>query len=425
MVVGGLVFVKILKLFVLNSYGDGPKGGPRRRGRNARTRSRSRRKRSRRGRKRDTAGRYRKRGRNDRTSRDRRDSRVVLPGTGTRTTNIGIDAVRPKAFRRIVGADKRMLTTRKSRDMTMTAMTNIIDFRNGIARNVDMKGNDALLAVSSDGVTSNSPIRHTHVTCRVSGGRCRHVGTLIGGGVMSSGSFTRTRRGCRGTHVDCRTLTGKGAGNKRTVSSPVNKCIGGVLIGRKSCIAVKRPLIDMARGHHLFLHTRISRGCCPCLHAVNSTGFGAPCSGGICTLGRLDKHLLSFNGSTKSGSFCIPMAFRFSGGKSVVPNSFMRMCLLSAPVRGIVSLPHATLARRRKLFFICLRLSRRNCGGRRIALNTSGKRDMRVLANIGTNSPIIIGNTCRIGLTSTDGTVPTRDRRRWGEFAVKRFAVCS
>lgn len=420
-VVGGIVFVKILKLFLLNSYGDGSKSDRRKRGRRARRRGRSKRSRRKRSRRRRRRGRRRRR----RRGRTKKDSRVVLPPTGTRTTNMTIDAIRPNDFRRIVGADNRIVTTRKSRDMTMTAMTNIISFGKGIVRKVDIDGNAPLIMLSSGGVTSKSPIRGTQVTCRISGGRCRHVGTLMNGGVMSRGRFTRTRRVCRGTHVDCRTITGGRSTDNRTIISPVDNCIGGLLIGRKSCIDINRPLMDIARGHGLFLHTSMSRGCCPCLGDVNSTGFYAPCGGGMCALGRLNKHVLSCKGTSNRGKCCMPMAFRFSGGKSIVPNSFMRMFLLSSPVRGILSLPRDTLARRRNDFFICLRLSRRNCGGRLIALNTSGNRDMRVLSNVGTNSHIMARKTCRIGLTSTAGTVPTRDRRRWSRmrFSGLRDAV--
>lgn len=203
------------------------------------------------------------------------------------------------------------------------------------------------------------------------------------------------------------------ATGKISIISPVGNCLGGLRIGRNSCIAMNRPLTAVSRGDHLILHTRISRGCCGCLPSVRSTGFHAPCSGIACGLSSLHKHLLSCNGTSSAGSFCIPIAFRFSGGKTVVPNSFIRVCLLATPVRGIVDIPISTLVRRRNICSIFIHIRRRTCGGIPIALNTSGNSRIRVLDNLGTNSRIIAINTCRVGLTSTSGTVPTRARGRW------------
>ncbi len=348
-----------------------------------------------------------------RSKRRRRISRVILSTRGTGTTKLIMRAMGPEHFRRIVHDKKRLLGTRNRRAAIITTASKIIQFAQDVISNVSIDRKSLLFALSSSHVRSNSPIRHTHVICRETGTRCSHTIPLTTGRVIARERLRGLGTSCRRTHLSCRTLTSNRARGKATIETSVGNFVGGIRMKRKSCIATKRPLLAVARGHHLRLHTSISRHCCETLGRVHSTHFGAPCSSELRSVRSVGNHLLSCNQTSRASACCVPIAFRFSGINSLVPNTFMRACLLKRRQASMLALPLSTLARRRNICFICLRVSRAYCIGQRIGANTSSNLHVRVFSNIGSKSHIIIRNTCRIHLTSATGAVPTRSRSRW------------
>ena len=190
------------------------------------------------------------------------------------------------------------------------------------------------------------------------------------------------------------------------VSSPISGYVKTCLVKEGDYVTVGQPLMNVTQTRSLYLRANVPERYYQVLGTVKSAKFKTAYGDRVYDLRQMNGRLVATGKQTGDGTPYLPVTFEFANRAEVAPGSFVETYLLTAPRKGVVSVPVSALTDEQGLNFVYVQTDPSCYERREVAVGQTDGERVEIKSGLKGGEKVVVKGATQVRLASASNTIP-------------------
>lgn len=331
---------------------------------------------------------------------------IVISADEAKAAGIVSEAVTPGEFSGVIPAGGKILAATGDEATVVATVPGIVSFTRGLTEGSSVAKGGTVFTISSRNL-QDDPARQAAVAYRTAKGEYERAAKLVEDKIVTQKEFNQIRSAYEAAKIAYEAYSGgakQGAGV--AVKSPIGGYVKTCLVKEGDYVTVGQPLMNVTQTRKLYLKANVPERYYSQMGTLRSAKFKTAYGDSVYDLRRMDGRLVAAGKQTGDGSPYIPVTFEFSNRADVAPGSFVETYLLTAPRKGVISVPVSALTDEQGVTFVYVQTDATCYERREVHTGETDGERVEIIAGLKDGEKVVVKGAMQVRLAGASTAIP-------------------
>ena len=331
---------------------------------------------------------------------------IVISPEEAKAAGIVAEAVTPGEFSGVIPCGGKILAASGEEATVVATVSGVVSFTRGLTEGSAVAKGGTVFTISSKNL-QDDPARQAAVAYQTAKSEYERAARLVKDKIVTEKEFNQIRSAYESAKIAYQAFSSGGkAVSGVAVSSPISGYVKTCLVKEGDYVAVGQPLMNVTQTRSLYLRANVPERYYQVLGTVKSAKFKTAYGDRVYDLRQMNGRLVATGKQTGDGTPYLPVTFEFANRAEVAPGSFVETYLLTAPRKGVVSVPVSALTDEQGLNFVYVQTDPSCYERREVAVGQTDGERVEIKSGLKGGEKVVVKGATQVRLASASNTIP-------------------
>lgn len=331
---------------------------------------------------------------------------IVISPEEAKAAGIVAEAVTPGEFSGVIPCGGKILAASGEEATVVATVSGVVSFTRGLTEGSAVAKGGTVFTISSKNL-QDDPARQAAVAYQTAKSEYERAARLVKDKIVTEKEFNQIRSAYESAKIAYQAFSSGGkAASGVAVSSPISGYVKTCLVKEGDYVAVGQPLMNVTQTRSLYLRANVPERYYQVLGTVKSAKFKTAYGDRVYDLRQMNGRLVATGKQTGDGTPYLPVTFEFANRAEVAPGSFVETYLLTAPRKGVVSVPVSALTDEQGLNFVYVQTDPSCYERREVAVGQTDGERVEIKSGLKGGEKVVVKGATQVRLASASNTIP-------------------
>lgn len=331
---------------------------------------------------------------------------IVISPEEAKAAGIVAKAVTPGEFSGVIPCGGKILAASGEEATVVATVSGVVSFTRGLTEGSAVAKGGTVFTISSKNL-QDDPARQAAVAYQTAKSEYERAARLVKDKIVTEKEFNQIRSAYESAKIAYQAFSSGGkAASGVAVSSPISGYVKTCLVKEGDYVAVGQPLMNVTQTRSLYLRANVPERYYQVLGTVKSAKFKTAYGDRVYDLRQMNGRLVATGKQTGDGTPYLPVTFEFANRAEVAPGSFVETYLLTAPRKGVVSVPVSALTDEQGLNFVYVQTDPSCYERREVAVGQTDGERVEIKSGLKGGEKVVVKGATQVRLASASNTIP-------------------
>lgn len=331
---------------------------------------------------------------------------IVISAKEAEASGIKAEAVEAGEFSGVIPCGGKILAAQGDEATVVATVPGIVRLARGLAEGAPVSRGGTVFTISSKNL-QDDPARQAAVAYQTAKSEYERAARLVKDKIVTEKEFNQIRSAYESAKIAYQAFSSGGkAASGVAVSSPISGYVKTCLVKEGDYVAVGQPLMNVTQTRSLYLRANVPERYYQVLGTVKSAKFKTAYGDRVYDLRQMNGRLVATGKQTGDGTPYLPVTFEFANRAEVAPGSFVETYLLTAPRKGVVSVPVSALTDEQGLNFVYVQTDPSCYERREVAVGQTDGERVEIKSGLKGGEKVVVKGATQVRLASASNTIP-------------------
>lgn len=330
---------------------------------------------------------------------------IVLSHDAAREAGVMVSRVAAGDFSGVIPAAGMIMEAAGDESAVVSPVAGTVSFSRPLTEGARVAKGAAMFVISGGRIQDGDPSERARVAYEAARREYDRLKGLAADRLVTESELNAARSEYERARLAYR-ATGGRRGGGTAVAAPLTGYVKACLVKEGDYVGVGQPLASVTRNSRLYLRADVPQRHYAALASVRSARFRPAYSDSVYDVSRLDGRLLSVGRASAAGSAYIPVTFELRNAAGLLPGAYAEVSLLTAPRRGVLTLPLRAVTEEQGLHFVYIQEDADCYRKREVRLGQSDGERVEILAGLKPGERVVTAGAVHVRLAAASGAIP-------------------
>lgn len=333
-------------------------------------------------------------------------SETVISPEEAKAAGIVTETVTPGEFAGVIPAGGKILPASGDEATVVATVPGIVRLARGLAEGSAVSKGGTVFTISSKNL-QDDPARQAEITYLSAKKEYERAAKLVSDKIVTQKEFNAIKADYERARSAYEAFSGGAAGGAGVaVKSPIGGYVKTCLVKEGDYVTVGQPMMNVTQTRSLYLRANVPERYYTLLGTLSSAKFKTAGGSRVYDLRQMNGRLVATGKSTGDGSPYIPVTFEFSNRADVAPGAFVETYLLTAPRKGVISVPVSALTDEQGVHFVYVQTDPSCYERREVETGQSDGERVEIKSGLKGGERVVTQGAVQVKLASAKNTIP-------------------